>query len=426
MDPTFLENPVSGVMLSSVVPGELTDQGKDHELANMDLALKLHYIRGLYFFKSEAVEGLTISDLKMPMFPWLALYFTTAGRIRRSEAGRHFIKCNDCGVRIVEAQCEKTIDEWFTRDDRHLLDNHLVYDGVLGPDLGIAPLVYIQFTWFKCGGMSVGVSWAHVLGDPFSVTNFINMWGQILQGRRPPKNNLSTPPRKPFSLKQVDPVGDLWQVTDNSELETHSFNITPKHLQSILSSVYGSARRPANMSLFNLITAIIWKYLSKAREDSGPSIVTVCTRTNNKSTTKTEVPGNNMRFNVVQADFSVAKVDVSELAELIAEKQEEENSLISETVEAHQGNLDCILYGENLTFVNLEEAGVYDLELKEQKPVFANYTIRGVGDEGIVLVLPGRSDYVTEKDVGRTVTAIFPGDQLTELRKVLRQDLNVI
>ena len=46
------------------------------------------------------------------------------------------------------------------------------------------------------------------------------------------------------------------------------------------------------------------------------------------------------------------------------------------------------MYGANLTFVNLEEADFYGMELKGQKPVHVSYFIDGVGDEGVVLVTP--------------------------------------
>ncbi|XP_037496379.1 protein ECERIFERUM 2, partial [Jatropha curcas] len=160
--PTLSTASLSGVRLSSVVPAEVTSDKEDHKLTNIDLALKLHYIRGVYFFTAEAVQGLTIYELKKPMFPWLAQYYTVSGRIRRSEnGGRPFIKCNDGGVRIVEAYCDKTIEELMTAIAKNHEDHSrfLVHDQVLGPDLGFSPLVYIQFTWFKCGGMSVGLSW---------------------------------------------------------------------------------------------------------------------------------------------------------------------------------------------------------------------------------------------------------------------------
>lgn len=146
MVPTILKTSVSGIKLSSVVPAEVTGDNEDRKLTNMDLAFKLHYVRGVSFFSNETVQGLTIYDLKEPMFSLLALYPTASGRIRKSESGRPFIKCNDGGVRIIEAHCDKTIEEWLKMNDHKPLDDYLVYDQVLGPDLGFSPLVFVQVT----------------------------------------------------------------------------------------------------------------------------------------------------------------------------------------------------------------------------------------------------------------------------------------
>ncbi|KAL6135928.1 hypothetical protein ACLB2K_068153 [Fragaria x ananassa] len=108
---TAIHRTKSSMRLSSVVPATVTaEEHKVHELTNMDLALKLHYIKGVYYFSR--VEGVTSYDLKKSMFQLLQLYFPAAGRIRRSENGRPFIKCNDNGVRIVEVRCDETVDEW--------------------------------------------------------------------------------------------------------------------------------------------------------------------------------------------------------------------------------------------------------------------------------------------------------------------------
>ncbi|KAG8660312.1 protein ECERIFERUM 2 isoform X2 [Manihot esculenta] len=401
--------PVSGIRISSVVPGKVTGDDVDYPLANMSLALKLHYIR--------------------------AFFYTSSGRIRRSETGRPFIKCNDSGVRIVEAFCDKTIEELLEverNEDRHFsVDSFLAHDQVLGPDLGFSPLIYIQFTRFKCGGMSVGLSWAHVLGDPFSASTFINMWGQYMKGHVPlPSKSLHMPPhkepeyplstaiREPFSLKRVDPVGDYWLTTNNCKMETHCFLFTAKQLDNIVSNIFDLVR-PVKISHFEIISAMIWKSLSKVRGDSGPKIVTICTR--NSCTNESdgnEVPSNKMVFSIVRTDFHPAKGDLHELAALIADKQEEENSLIEEAVDS--GNGDYIAYGTNLTFVSLEEADIYGLELKEHKPVFAYYTIKGVGDEGAVLVLPGKSNG------SRAVTVILPESRLADLKNELRKEWGIV
>lgn len=147
--------PVYNKRLSTVVPARMTaENNKVHELTSMDLAMKLHYLRGVYFFKSEAVQGLGIFELKEPMFKLLDLYYPASGRIRRPENGvRPSIKCNDSGVRICEAQSNRTLEEWMEmiKDDCSL-NGHLNYNHALGPDLGFSPLVFIQVSLYIFAG----------------------------------------------------------------------------------------------------------------------------------------------------------------------------------------------------------------------------------------------------------------------------------
>ncbi|KAJ9674028.1 hypothetical protein PVL29_023527 [Vitis rotundifolia] len=422
------EGSVYGFRLSSVVPATVTGEDKVDGLSNMDLAMKLHYLKGVYFFRREAVEGLTISDLKKPMFEWLKLYYPTAGRIRRSESGRPMIKCNDGGVRIVEAQCEKSVDEWMAMED-HDLHNCLTYDQVLGPDLAFSPLVFIQLTWFKCGAMSVGLSWAHVQGDVVSASDFINMWGSVMAGHAPPRS-LGTNPtspkpqfhqklsQKPFSLKMTHPVGDHWLLprSNHPRMGTRYFHVTLDQLERLLSAHSGPH---AQSQPFQLLSAIMWKTLAKIQGESAPKIVTVC-RNSSGERGDDEILKNAMVVSRVEADIGVAEADVSDLARLIAEKTVCENGMIEETVGGDDGKSDFILYGANLTFINFEEVKLFGLEIKGHKPVWASYSIGGVGDEGAFLVLPAQ-----DGDGGRTVTAILPENQLAWLRRELKDEWGI-
>ncbi|GMI64895.1 ECERIFERUM 2 [Hibiscus trionum] len=426
-----LETPVWGHRLSSVVPAKVTGGNKDFELTNLDLAMKLHYIKGVYFFQSEAAQGLSVHDLKGPMFQCLEQYFTASGRIRRSETGRPFIKCNDGGVRIVEARCDKTIDEWLAMARNS--DHSLAYDQVLGPDLGFSPLVFVQFTWFKCGGISVGLSWAHVLGDAFSASNFINSWGKIAAGKQIPskvnnpaeKSNFPTfVSRKPFSLKKVDPVGDRWFTANTCKMVTHSFHITGKQLQhhTTTSSVHDPARTD-KISDFEIVSAIIWQSLSKVRTDSGPRTITICS--NNPLVRDGEtmtLPINGMILSTVEVDFCVSKVEIAELAKLIADKRMPENDLIEDLISGKEEKSDFIVYGANLTFVNLEGANLYGLELKGLKPLFVNYMVNGVGAEGTVLIFPSNGK---DDDNGKMVTMTLPEDQIEKLKNILENDWEI-
>ncbi|CAN1248834.1 Protein ECERIFERUM 2 [Linum perenne] len=394
----------SATRLSSVVPASVTGENKDRHLSGFDLAMKLHYIK--------------------------AHYYTACGRIRRrpeDDRGRPFIKCNDGGVRIAEAHCGNlTLEEWLHEDKD---DGWLTFgDHVLGPDLGFSPLVYVQFTWFKCGGLSVGLSWSHVLGDPFSASTFINTWAHLLKGHVIPESLLPNPPRSlpnpitkkkknPSSIKRVDPVGDCWRASCHANTETHTFHLTSEQLNNVISRA--TSVDASRVSCFDILAAIIWKSLAKLRGDSRTRTVTVCWK---KFSGKCIVLGNNMAVGAVDADFAVAKSEVSELAELIAEKKEDERELIEGKMEAMENiGLDCVVYGANLTFVNLEDAEIYELEMKGRRPIFAKYMIEGVGEEGMVLVLPG--PFGTS---GRVVTLILPTKEVAELKEEMRNNWGIV
>lgn len=146
-------SPVTDMKISSVVPASMTGENKPRHLTAMDLAVKLHYVRAVYFFKG--TRDFTIVDLKNITFPLLDLpcYDHVTGRIRLldnknpSAQAIPYIRCNDSGMRIVEAKVEGfTVQEWLDLDDRSIDHRFLVYDHVLGPDLLYSPLVYLQVT----------------------------------------------------------------------------------------------------------------------------------------------------------------------------------------------------------------------------------------------------------------------------------------
>ncbi|KAH7672017.1 Transferase protein [Dioscorea alata] len=404
--------------LSSVVPGAVTGDEVIHELTNMDLAMKLHYLRTVYFFKAnEVIEGLGIFKLKEPLFLMLNVFYPVAGRIRRTDSGRPFIRCNDSGVRIIEAQCDKTINE-FLEIEHSSVDGQFAADKVLGPDLGFSPLVYIQLTRFKCGGMAVGLSWAHILGDAISATNSINMWGQFLTKNKSPTdqnipkiqpkriNNLSTKltSATPNTLiKQVPPVEDHWVCpTNHHQMATFSFQISSPSLSS-----------------FESLSALIWKCLAKIRQGREPHLVTVCRSIPAEKKTGL-VLSNDQFITSVHCESSLSKIDVSELAQLIAEARVDKKKEIEELIDSESGEPSFIFYGANLTFVDLENVEFYGLEIKGQKPVHVSFKIDGVGDEGLVLVLPAGDGE------GKKVTAILPEDDILKLREVLEIEWNVV
>ncbi|TKY56338.1 hypothetical protein E2542_SST20781 [Spatholobus suberectus] len=396
--------------ISTVVPATPRgDENSVRRLSSMDLLMKLHYIRAVYFFINDAAQGLSIYDLKKPMFLLLDQVTHLSGRIRTSESGRPFIKCNDAGVRIAESHRDHTLREWFQQNG--CSHEGLVHDHVLGPDLGFSPLVFVKFTWFKCGGLSMGLSWSHVLGDTFSALNFITKWSQILASHAPPKalpmpihRETDSPHNNsvnynPISVKMAITAGEHWLATNNTKMVTHTFHITPKQLDHL-------------HCCGNTVACI--------RGDSEPKVVTIFT----PGTSRNEFPFNDMVISVVEANMVVGKSNVSDLARLICEELKVENDVVEKLVEESQGKGDFVIYGANLTFVDLEEGDVYGVLLNGQKPIMANCSIHGVGDQGVVLVLPAPDDEEDGSN-GRMLTVSLPEKEVNQLKDKVRGEWGI-
>ncbi|XP_050142794.1 protein ECERIFERUM 26-like [Malus sylvestris] len=423
------ENLVYGIKLSSVGPARVTGSDVVHNPSGMDLAMKLHYLRGVYFFDSQAAQGMTTNRIKEAIFTWLCVSYRTCGRFRRSESSRPYLKCNDCGVRYLEAQCDKTLDEWLGLDCS--LQKLLASNQIIGPELFFSPVVLFQVTYFKCGGISLGLSWSHVLGDAFAASDFINGLGQVMSGLEisklpnyaKPNTNVQqklakNPSPPPLSIRHVDSVGDYWISPNNCKMETFSFPVTATHLNNLQVKILGPIQSD-QIPNFELICALIWKCIATVREGPQPKLVTICKNDTNKRT-EGEC-SNSQTISTVEADFRVSDMDPKELANLLAKQAgQNEKTRIEEAIENENGVADFVVYGANLTFVNWEDVNFYGLEVKGHKPVCVHYNIQGVGDEGAVLLLPAGAKELG--DGGRVVTVILPEKEVFGVKSELRKN----
>ena len=278
----------------------------------------------------------------------------------------------------------------------------------------------------------MGLSWSHVLGDAFSAFNFITMWSQTLAGHVPPKSLHMPNPRELESLHSnsvdsVDPisvvkratiVGEHWLATSDTKVVTHSFYVTSKQVDHLVATTIEATNQPTKISYFEILSALVWKYIAQIRGDSAPNCVTICTHGTDHR--ENEFPTNiGLVLSIVEADnVSIGKSDISELAGLIGNKKKVDNHAMEKLVEESEGKEDFIVYGASLTFVDLEEANIYGVKLNGENPIVANCAIHGVGDQGVVLVLPAPEDK-EDGNNGRMVTVSLPEEELDQLKEKL-------
>lgn len=130
--------------------------GKTHALSPLDNAMERHTVHVVLYLR--AAPGLDREQLKESLSEVLSLYPAMTGRLTRGEgsdgagtgsadaAHAHrgwVVKCNDAGVRMVDARAGVTLDEWLataTGDE----EMDLLYYEPMGPDPYIWSPFYVQ------------------------------------------------------------------------------------------------------------------------------------------------------------------------------------------------------------------------------------------------------------------------------------------
>ncbi|KAL1197194.1 Protein ECERIFERUM 26-like [Cardamine amara subsp. amara] len=398
-------HPVHGFRLSTVSASRPTETGTTHEPTGLDLAMKLHYLQAVYIYSAETARDLTVRHVKGPLFsvfdqvPWIT------GRFRRHDSGRPYIKCNDCGTRFVESDCDLTVEEWLRVPDRSI-DESLVYHQPVGPELAFSPLIYIQMTRFKCGGLALGFNWAHIIGDPFSLSHFFNLWTRAFAGEKIycPKTsdlersfqNPNSTGKKPDSIKRVNPVGDHWVAPNNFKMTTYSFNLTVNDIKS---------QSPANGNEFEILSGIIWKCIAKVRGESEPTVTITVIRSDPNGLNPRAVRNSQM-ISSVHVDFSVADANLEEIVKSIGDAKDE-RFRIDEIVDDVS---DFIVYGAKLTFVDLSDVDFYEAVVMGRSPESVYCNVQGIGDDGAVVVLPA------VKKEERVVTVTLPEEEMEKVK----------
>lgn len=257
------------------------------------------------------------------------------------------------------------------------------------------------------------------------------MWGQLLSEKQPHKSfhlqNVQTLKDRqtiaqepaipqPLSFKQVESVGDCWQIISACKMATEYFHLSESKLKCLQSD------KPRKISDFEIISALLWYCLAKVRRGKEPKLISICR--NEPSGKRSGALGNEQKISTVISDLSPAKVDFSELAILISKCKVDESKLVEDISEGNIGAQDFIVYGTNLTFVDMKGVD-FQLELKGLKHTLVDYSIDGVGNEGTVLVFQGPQITDDSRTKEATVVLILPEDQILKLREVLKIEFDI-
>ncbi|GAB2293680.1 hypothetical protein Dimus_027893 [Dionaea muscipula] len=158
--------------------------------SNVDLVVPRMHTPSVYFYRPNGSSdffdpAVLIDALSRALVP----FYPMAGRLQRDEDGRIEINCNAEGVLFVEAETASVVDDF--GDFAPTLELRRLIPAVdYSAGISSYPLLVLQVTCFKCGGVSIGVGMQHHVADGASGLHFVNTWSDMARGL----NHLTVPP----------------------------------------------------------------------------------------------------------------------------------------------------------------------------------------------------------------------------------------
>ncbi|KAK6927466.1 hypothetical protein RJ641_006057 [Dillenia turbinata] len=206
---------ISFIFKRTTVNTKAVQTGKFHQLLVFDRAMESNHIRMVYYYRSQI-------DREPEM---LTSYPIVTGRLQRNEKGHWMTKCNDAGVRMVEARAKGSVVEWLENVDSEKELKLAHWEETFHRPYFWSTF-HAQLTEFEEGGLAVGLSCTHLLAAPISAPVFLKAWADIsLTGKmvKPPLFH-PFPARRPSN---IDPDhNDHTQVVNCFKSSTNNSTTT--------------------------------------------------------------------------------------------------------------------------------------------------------------------------------------------------------
>ena len=122
-----------------------------------------------------------IETLKLSLSKALVHYYPLSGRLSRIEGGRWGVNCNAKGAHLLEAIAELNLDDLGDFVPTQIVERLMPSIDYACPMEEI-PLLAVQLTRFRCGGLTLGVAACRAMVDGDAVVSFMNSWAKLARG----------------------------------------------------------------------------------------------------------------------------------------------------------------------------------------------------------------------------------------------------
>lgn len=246
-------------------------------ISNLDLMVpKYSHTQCVFFYRSNGAESnfFDAKVMKEALSRVLVPFYPMGGRLIEDKDGRIEIDCQEQGVLFVEAESDGVLDDFGDFAPRlEFLKLFPTIDYSHGIDS--FPLLVVQVTYFKCGGVSIGVGIDHHVADGLSVTHLINSWSEMARGLdltlQPFIDRTLLRPRDPpqptFEHIEFQPVPSMKSPSTKSisdEIVTSIFKLTHDQL-NLLKLKAKEDGNTIKLSTYEMLAGHIWKSVCKVR-----------------------------------------------------------------------------------------------------------------------------------------------------------------
>ncbi|XP_030511175.2 shikimate O-hydroxycinnamoyltransferase [Cannabis sativa] len=249
--------------------------------SNVDqLVPRFLHVSTVYFYKPKQTHHHNFFDsniLKEALSKVLVPFYPVAGRLVASstESGRVDIDCNGEGVLFVEAETNSLVDDFGDFKPSPKLKS-LVPSVEYSKGISSYPLLLVQITYFKCGGVSIGVAIEHHVIDGVSAIHFLNSWSDIASGIE----QLKTPPFLDRTIlcahNPPTPIFDhveyesplTKKTTTNDNIDIAIYKLSNEQLKTLKANCVNNEEEDNKIkySSYEILAGHIWRCACKARK----------------------------------------------------------------------------------------------------------------------------------------------------------------
>ncbi|BFG14512.1 hypothetical protein CerSpe_007860 [Prunus speciosa] len=153
-------------------------------LSELDQVDTISHVSIIYFYRPDqnfvSQPDAIVNTLKDSLCHALVPFYPLAGRLRWIVGGRLELDCNGMGVQFIEAESDSKLDDLgdFSPPEYDYLIPTVDYTFAIHE----LPILLVQLTRFKCGGVSLGLTISHAVVDGQSTFHFISEWARLTKG----------------------------------------------------------------------------------------------------------------------------------------------------------------------------------------------------------------------------------------------------